>query len=138
MTETPARPPTSPARRAAVIVCRVLGAILVAAALAIAYADRVVFDAEAFSDRAARSLGDPRVAAYCGERIADEVIAQKRDLTAVRPLIATAARAVIGSEPFQAIFRRAAGQALRQVRHGPRPCGSSDRLAGPPERLRAA
>jgi len=106
-----ARPPTSPARRAAVVVCRILGALLVAAALAIAYADRVVFDTEAFSDRAARSLGDPRVAAYCGERIADEVIAQKRDLTAVRPLIATAARTVVGSEPFQAIFRRAAGQA---------------------------
>ena len=39
MTETPARPPTSPARRAAVIVCRLLGALLVSAALAIAYAD---------------------------------------------------------------------------------------------------
>jgi len=38
VTETPARPPTTPARRAAVIACRVLGAVLVALALVIAYA----------------------------------------------------------------------------------------------------
>jgi hypothetical protein len=77
----------------------------------VAYANRVLFDADAFADRAAASLGDPRVAGFVGERIANGVIAQNRDLTAVRPALVGASRLVVGSEPFRALFRTAARSA---------------------------
>jgi preprotein translocase subunit Sss1 len=87
---------------------RVAGSILVAAGTIHLYAERVVFDAPTFGARAALSLGDPRVAGYAAERIADEAIAQRRDLMAYRPLLVGAARAIVSSEPFRAGFRRAA------------------------------
>lgn len=87
---------------------RVGGAVLIAVGLNLVYLDRIFFDAEAFAARAAQSLEDPRVAAFVAERIADQAIAQKRDLTAYRPLIVASARTVVGSEPFRATFRRAA------------------------------
>jgi hypothetical protein len=71
------------------------------------YADQVVFDARTFGGRAALSLGDPRVAGFVAERIADEAIAQRRDLMAYRPLLVGTARAIVSSEPFRAGFRRA-------------------------------
>jgi hypothetical protein len=87
---------------------RVVGAVLLTAGLVHLYADRVVFNARPFAARAALSLGDPRVASYVAERIADEAIAQKRDLMAFRPLLVGTARAVVSSEPFRAGFQRAA------------------------------
>ena len=90
---------------------RVAGAILLAAGMIHLYADLVVFDARAFGARAALSLGDPRVAGFVAERITDEVVAQKRDLMAYRPLLVGTTRAIVGSEPFRAGFRRAAQSA---------------------------
>lgn len=87
---------------------RVAGAVLLAAGLVHLYADRVVFEARPFAERAAQSLADPRVAGYVAERIADEVIAQRRDLTGYRPLLVGATRAILASEAFRAGFRRAA------------------------------
>ena len=87
---------------------RVVGAILLAAGLAHLYADQVIFDAKAFSARAADSLGDPRVSGFVAEQIADQVIAQDRDLMAFRPMLVSTAGAIVGSEPFRAGFRRAA------------------------------
>lgn len=87
------------------------GTLLVAAGLLLAYANRVLFDADAFADRTAASLGDARVSRFVGERVADQVIAQNRDLTAVRPALVGTARLVVGSEPFQALFRQAARSA---------------------------
>ena len=72
---------------------RVVGAILLAAGMIHLYADQVVFDARTFGARAALSLGDPRVAGFVAERIADEAIAQRRDLMAYRPLLVGTARA---------------------------------------------
>ena len=89
-------------------VLRVVGAILLAAGMVHLYADRVIFDARTFGARAALSLGDPRVAGWVAERIADEAIAQRRDLMAYRPLLVGTTRAVVSSEPFRAGFRRAA------------------------------
>ncbi len=92
---------------------RVAGAILLAAGAVLLYAERVVFDAGPFGARAALSLQDPRVAGYVAERIADEVIAQQRDLTAYRPLLVAAARAIVGSDAFGVGCRRAAQEAHR-------------------------
>jgi len=89
-------------------VLRVAGAILLAAGMIHLYADLVVFDARTFGARAALSLGDPRVAGFVAERIADEAITQRRDLMAYRPLLVGTARAIVSSEPFRAGFRRAA------------------------------
>jgi hypothetical protein len=87
---------------------RVVGAVLLAAGTIHLYADRVIFDGPTFGARAALSLGDPRVAGYAAERIADETIAQRRDLMAYRPLLVGTARAIVSSEAFRAGFRRAA------------------------------
>ena len=87
---------------------RVAGAILLAAGMIHLYAEVVIFDARTFGGRAAQSLGDPRVAEFVAERIADEAIAQRRDLMAFRPLLAGTARTIVSSEPFRAGFRRAA------------------------------
>ena len=87
---------------------RVAGAVLLAAGLVHLYADQVIFQARPFAARAALSLGDPRVASYVAERIADEVIAQRRDLMAYRPLLVGTARAVVSSEAFRAGFQRTA------------------------------
>jgi hypothetical protein len=94
---------------------RLAGAILLAAGTIHLYADRVVFDARTFGGRAAQSLGDPRVAAFVAEKVADEAIAQRRDLMAYRPLLVGTARAVVSSEPFRAGFRRAAQSAHAAV-----------------------
>ena len=90
---------------------RVAGAILLVAGMIHLYADSVIFDARVFGARAALSLGDPRVAGYVAERIADEAIAQRRDLMAYRPLLVGTARTIVSSEPFRAGFRRAAQSA---------------------------
>lgn len=95
-------------REAGAPALRIGGAVLVAVGLNLVYLDRIFFDAETFAARAAQSLQDPRVAGFVAERIADQAIAQKRDLTAYRPLIVASARTVVASEPFRATFRRAA------------------------------
>jgi hypothetical protein len=92
-------------------ILRITGAILLAAGLIHLYAERVVYDARTFGERAALSLGDPRVAAFVAERVADQAIAQRRDLMAYRPLIVGSARAVVSSVPFRAGFARAAQSA---------------------------
>jgi hypothetical protein len=87
------------------------GVLLVVAAFLLAYANRVIYNPAAFAERAALSLGDPRVAGFVAERIADQAIARKPDLVAVRPIVVTAARTVVASEPFRIVFRGAAQRA---------------------------
>ena len=94
-------------RESAGPVLRIAGAVLLGAGMIHLYADQVIFDARTFGRRAALSLGDPRVAGYTAERIADEAIAQKRDLMAYRPLLVGTARTIVGSEAFRAGFGRA-------------------------------
>ncbi|MGD8896136.1 MAG: hypothetical protein PVJ73_08895, partial [Acidobacteriota bacterium] len=90
---------------------RLSGIVLLALGLTLAYANRVVFDADAFADRAALSLGDPRVAGLVGDRLTDELVAQNPNLVAVRPVLATVARSVVASEPFRVVFRQASRSA---------------------------
>jgi hypothetical protein len=87
---------------------RVVGAILLGAGMIHLYADQVVFDARTFGARAALSLGDPRVSEFAAGQIADQVIARDRDLLAYRPLLVSAANAIVSSEAFRVGFRRAA------------------------------
>ena len=98
-------------REATARVCRLVGIALVTVGLTMAYANRVVFDADAFADRAAASLGDARVSGFVGDRLADEVITQNPDLVAIRPVLSTVARTVVGSEPLRVVFRQASRSA---------------------------
>ena len=98
-------------REATARACRLVGIALIASGLTLAYANRVVFDADAFADRAALSLGDARVAGFVGDRVADELIAQNPDLVAVRPVLSTVARTVVESEPFRVVLRQASRSA---------------------------
>jgi hypothetical protein len=105
-------PSDRPVRRVLVArFARVAGAFLVVGGVVLGYANRVVFRSDAFAARSADALADPRVSGFVAERIADEVTAQDRDLLAFRPLIVGAARTVVASEPFRALFRRAAATA---------------------------
>ena len=45
-----------------------------------------IFKAEAFAERAASSLGDPRVSGYVAEKLTDAIIEQRPNLIALRPL----------------------------------------------------
>ena len=72
-----------------------------------------LFSADDFANRAATSLGDERVSAYVADKITDVLIAQRPDLTAVRPLIVGTADGLVGSAPFRAVARTALKSAHR-------------------------
>jgi hypothetical protein len=90
---------------------RLTGVVLVVVALVLAYANRAVFDAGAFAARASLALRDDRVAALLAERIADQAIARKPDLVALRPVVVAAARSVVQSQAFGSLFRTASQRA---------------------------
>ncbi|MDZ7343634.1 MAG: hypothetical protein ONA90_03875 [candidate division KSB1 bacterium] len=90
------------------VACSVLGILAITSGLLLAYAARVLFDAEAFSRRLAASLAQPGVASFVAERLTDRLIAARTDLTGLRPILLVAARSVVSSEPFRAVVRRAA------------------------------
>ncbi|MFN8091166.1 MAG: hypothetical protein U0599_02850 [Vicinamibacteria bacterium] len=102
----PSRP-----RVVAAATLRVAGTGLVVLALLLGYTNRVVYDPDAFAERSALALADPRVSGFVAERIADQVIARKPDLVAVRPVVAGAARTVVASDAFRALFRVACRRA---------------------------
>jgi len=93
----------------------VIGLLIISSTAVVAYLTRAVLDRDAFSSRIVASLDRPAVAALVAESIADGVVAANRDLTGIRPVIATFAQAVVGSAAFRALARRAAGEAHRAV-----------------------
>jgi len=74
-----------------------------------------LFDASDFGRRSAASLGDPRVAAYAADRVTAAVLAERPDLTPVRPLLLATARVLVSSDPFRAVVRTAAASAHRAL-----------------------
>ena len=92
-------------------VLRVTGVALVVVGITLAYANRVVFDPEAFAARSALALRDDRVATFVAERIADQAIARRPDLVAVRPVVVSAARTMVQSHAFGALFQGATQRA---------------------------
>jgi len=92
------------------VVCIVLGALGLLAGALLHDAARLLRP-DVFADRAAASLADPRVAAVAAEQLTDAVLAQRRDLTAVRPLLLAAAEDVVGSGAFRGVARTAARRA---------------------------
>jgi hypothetical protein len=73
------------------------------------------FNRDAFADRTAAALHHAGVRAFLADRVTDAVIGQKPDLVAVRPFVLTAATGLVGTRPFEAIVRKAAGRAHQVV-----------------------
>lgn len=92
------------------VACIVLGAVGLLLGALLSDAARLLRP-DVFADRVAASLADERVAALAAEHLADAVLAQRRDLTAVRPLILAASRDIVGSSVFGGVVRTAARRA---------------------------
>jgi hypothetical protein len=92
-------------------VLAVLGVVAVAGGAALSQIRRGLFDSDAFADRLASCLGDPRVSGYVAERITAGVLQEKPDLVAVRPVLLFTAHGVVSSEAFRRIVRVTARQA---------------------------
>jgi hypothetical protein len=90
--------------------CIVLGALALLAGALLSDAAGLLRPGT-FADRVAASLADERVAAVAAEYLTDAVLAQQRDLTAVRPLLLAAAEDVVGSTAFRGVARTAARRA---------------------------
>jgi hypothetical protein len=85
-----------------------LGVLALALGAILSVARRALFYPDAFSERLAASLADPRVAAFVADRVTGAIVKQEPDLTAFRPLIAATARGAVASAGFRALVRTAA------------------------------
>jgi len=74
-----------------------------------------LLEPKAFGSHSARSLADPRVAAFAADRVTAAVLAESPDLTPVRPLILATSRVLISSNAFRALFETAAESAHRAL-----------------------
>ena len=92
----------------------VLGAALLLAGVVAYYLRTEVLNEEAFADRAVVALEDDRVRKVVSREIVVNLIDRgSTDLVAARPLLEGVVSAVIGSAPFQRIFRQAAVETNR-------------------------
>ena len=87
-------------------------AALSACALAVAglqlYAERTLFDADAFADRAEAAFTLPPVRDATARRLTDAVVGVRPNLITLRPLLELGSRQVVATTPFRALVRRAA------------------------------
>ncbi len=97
------------------MVAATLALLIGPASLLLLYLTFSVLNAEAFTRGVVGSLSDPRVAEYAAEKITDLVISQRRDLTALRPVIVVISRGIVSSTPFQAMLRPAARRAHEAI-----------------------
>ena len=98
-------------RRILSVVSLLFGAVAIALGAIGSTVSHAVFDADAFSARAASSLDDSRVADLLADRITTTIIEQSPDLTAIRPLILVTVRGLVALEPMRALVRTAARSA---------------------------
>jgi len=82
-----------------------LGLLLLFASAILIDVSRGLFVSEDFASRAAASLGDERVSSFVAERLTDAIVAQRPNLTAVRPLLVGTMDGLVGSAPFRAVAR---------------------------------
>ena len=88
-----------------------LGLLVTGTTAVVAYLSRTVLDEDAFTARVGAALEAPAVSGFVAQRIADWAVAANRDLTGIKPVIATLAQAVVNSPPFHALIQRAAREA---------------------------
>ena len=92
-------------RNALSTVATIAGAFLLVAGALMSHGARTVLNGDAFADRAAASLSDPRVADFLADRITTAVVHEKPDLIAFRPVLLATTRGVVGSAPFRSLVR---------------------------------
>jgi hypothetical protein len=94
------------------IVLVVLGAVLLFAGTIALYAREEIIDREAFADRAVAALDDDGVRHLVSREIVVNLVDRgSTDLVAARPLLESVVNAVVQTQPFRQIFRRAALEA---------------------------
>ena len=85
-------------------------------ALLAGYARRAVFNTDQFANRATAALVDENVRSVVAQRVTDDVVLRRQsDLLAARPIIESAASAVVGSRAFAGLFRAAVADVHRAV-----------------------
>ena len=85
-----------------------VGILALTLAAVLSVARRALLYPDAFADRLASSLADPRVASFVADRLTGAVIREDPDLTAFRPFILATARGAVSSTSFQALVRTTA------------------------------
>jgi hypothetical protein len=92
----------------------VIGAVLLIAGTVALYAREQIVDREAFANRAVTALDDDGVRTLVGREIVIYLAERgSADLAAARPLLESVVDTLIQTEPFQRVFRAAAGEANR-------------------------
>jgi hypothetical protein len=104
-------------RRAAIVSRALAGlaAIAFAVGALLTYAERTVFDSDAFADRVAATLETQPVRDAAAGRLARVATGVHPDLVALRPVIELGTRAVVGTPQFRSLVRRAALDAHRSA-----------------------
>jgi hypothetical protein len=104
------------ARPIASVVLTVLASLCAIVALLAGYARTTVLDSDQFADRAVSALREDAVRDLVAAKITDEaVLRANRDLVSVRPLVQSAASAIVGTGAFQGLFRTAVRDLHRTV-----------------------
>jgi hypothetical protein len=99
-------------RLTASVVLVVLGAILLFAGAVTLYAREEIIDREAFADRAVAALDDEGVRHLVAREIVVNLVDRgSTDLVAARPLLESVVGAIVQTQPFRSVFRRAAIEA---------------------------
>jgi hypothetical protein len=94
------------------IVLVVVGALLLFAGTVSLYAREEVIDREAFADRAVAALDDDGVRHLVSREIVVNLVDRgSTDLVAARPLLESVVGAIVQTQPFRSVFRRAALEA---------------------------
>lgn len=102
------------ARRSIARVLTVVGAVLLLLGAIFGWADRTVFDADAFGARARSALNDPSVRTVIARTVIRSVVEQaKPDLIAARPLLEAAAETIVATPAFANLFEGAARTTAR-------------------------
>ncbi len=96
-----------------------LAVVLAVLALVLSYLGRSVLQAEPFADRAVAALKTPAVQGDVADHLTAAVVRHVGpDLVAVRPLVRAVAGAIVGSDAFAALFRRAVLELHRSLVSG--------------------
>ena len=83
----------------------VLASVLLFPTVVVGYANRTLFDAGRFADRATATLRDERVRTVVADHVTDGLVLRKApDLVAARPIIASAVSGIVGSGAFRRLF----------------------------------
>jgi hypothetical protein len=93
----------------------VVGVVLLLCALVVGYLSRALFNSDQFANRATAALRNDDVRALVADRIADQAVRAQPDAIAGRPLISSAAEAIVGSRAFGNLFQAGVRDVHRAV-----------------------